>query len=520
MSARLDILAVLAFRNEEAYLGNALRHLAANGVSFALIDNGSQDRSREIAESSEFRERLRALVDLPFEGAFSLERQLRLKEEIVAEFRPDWVLHCDADEIVHSYRREESLRDAIERADAEGADAVNCDEFVFLPLEAPYAPDIDGWQPIRSYYFFEPQSPRLIRAWKRIDGRTMTAGGHLLSGEVRLAQDRLALRHYIFRDQAHAFAKYAERKYDAGEVEQHGWHANRVAQPVDRFAFPNAGALERLDRPDDRALSRARPHYAHYWEWWRKETPIVVGGFYRSGTTLLRRMLDAHPNIHCGPELKFLKDFHGDYLDDPLAHGRFFTTARSYGAEDELLRLFGAAFVEMHVRAAKSAGKRRWADKNPENALYLSDFERILPDGFLFVHIVRDPLDALASLKEIGFPKTLPTDWNARVEAYAHFRGAGEAYCLAHPERSIQIEYESLVREPESALRALTNFLGEPYSERMISEFASPDRGHGLEDPKTSRSRSVHLDSIGRWRMDLTEDEIALARARLAKWVS
>lgn len=59
--------------------------------------------------------------------------------------------------------------------------------------------------------------------------------------------------------------------------------------------------------------------------------PIVVGGCYRSGTSLVRRLLDSHPCIHCGPEVKFFRDFYADYIDveDPISHLRFMVTART-----------------------------------------------------------------------------------------------------------------------------------------------------------------------------------------------
>jgi hypothetical protein len=47
--------------------------------------------------------------------------------------------------------------------------------------------------------------------------------------------------------------------------------------------------------------------------------PIIIGGCHRSGTSLLRRILNARSRIHCGPEIKFLRDFHGDYYGDPSA---------------------------------------------------------------------------------------------------------------------------------------------------------------------------------------------------------
>ena len=97
----------------------------------------------------------------------------------------------------------------------------------------------------------------------------MAHGGHLLSGEpFKLAPESFALRHYMFRDQAHAYRKYAERAFRPEEIHR-GWHDNRVGKPVASFAFPAASDLDRLVLPDDRPLSRARPRGTHYWHWQR-----------------------------------------------------------------------------------------------------------------------------------------------------------------------------------------------------------------------------------------------------------
>jgi len=68
----------------------------------------------------------------------------------------------------------------------------------------------------------------------------------------------------------------------------------------------------------------------------QSEWPIVIGGCLRSGTSLVRRILDAHSRIHCGPEVKFLRDWNGDYLNAPIPYGRFMRSARSILPEDEL----------------------------------------------------------------------------------------------------------------------------------------------------------------------------------------
>jgi hypothetical protein len=251
--------------------------------------------------------------------------------------------------------------------------------------------------------------------------------------------------------------------------------------------------------------------------------PIVVGGFYRSGTTLVRRLLDSHSAIHCGPEVKFLKDFRGDYLNDHLAHVRFFQTARSYElTEDELLRVFGRAFIEFHELSCARAGKRRWADKNPENVLYLKEWSSLLNNEFLLLHVVRHPLDALASLNEAEFPRAVPPRWEERIALYAAYRAAGDAFCRANPNKSLTIAYESLVNAPDQTVRRLCEFVGEAHEPAVLLKYNALERQAGIEDPKITSTDRIHTDSIGRWRRDLRTEEVETARKILSPlgWLS
>ncbi len=242
--------------------------------------------------------------------------------------------------------------------------------------------------------------------------------------------------------------------------------------------------------------------------------PIVVGGCYRSGTSLVRRILDSHPEIHCGPEVKFFRDFYADYLgvEDPIAHLRFMVTARSLLGEDELLEVLGAAFVEMHERAARSAGKRRWADKVPENAVFLDRWQRLLGDEWVFLHVVRNPLDTLASIEESGFPRSIPAGLDERIDLYVEYAEAGLRFEAEHPDRYVRLVYEDLVRAPEPTVRELMAALGEGFHPHQLAINESAHQA-GLEDPKVSATSEIHRDGVGRWRQ-LLDAEAAEEIAR------
>jgi hypothetical protein len=238
----------------------------------------------------------------------------------------------------------------------------------------------------------------------------------------------------------------------------------------------------------------------------RNTWPIIVGGCYRSGTSLVRRILNAHSRIHCGPEVKFFRDFYNDYFNDPLRHLRFMTTARSILPEHELLEVFGKAFIDCHERAAARVGKSRWADKNPENLVYLEEWQRLLGDQWVFVHVVRNPLDTLASIKEMQFPLTIPAALEERIALYSRYNQNGLSFGEIHPDRYYCLFYEQLIDSPKPTLDSLLRWLGETLEPGQLAFNTFPQE-NGLEDPKITRTASIHSLSIRRWPTLLTVEE-------------
>jgi glycosyltransferase involved in cell wall biosynthesis len=263
----MKVTAILAVRNDESYLANCLRNLVQNNVDFIVIDHGSTDDSKEILRRREFARNLVDRHELQFDGVFSLSRQLEKKMEIVESLDTDWVVHLDADEVMHSNAAGERLNEALARLGASGWNIVNFDEFVFLPVDGNYVPDWPGHQPILHYYYFNPSAPRLMRAWKKASGFSpLEHGGHRLTGtDLRIAPEFLVLRHYIVLSQEHAYRKYAARSYSERELAR-GWHRLRVNQPIGGFRFPPSDTLRKLSAPDDYHLDRSDPWKAHFWQ--------------------------------------------------------------------------------------------------------------------------------------------------------------------------------------------------------------------------------------------------------------
>jgi len=272
--SRIRVIAAMVVRNERPYMGNCLRHLIENGIDYVIVDNESTDGLTELLQQPYFAKHLVSYRTHPYPGHMDWESLMLARQAAIDAIDTDWILYVSADEIMHSYNAGETLSAAIERADTAGFDVIDFNEFVFLPIKMDYVPDREGPQLLRHYYFFEYERPRLMRARKkRLRVSHVEHGGHLLSGEpIRLSAESFALRHYMFRNQAHAFEKYARRAYAPKELAR-GWHWHGHQHPVANFAFPPVDQLECLASPEDRNLSLAHPHMTPYWMWKTQAVP-------------------------------------------------------------------------------------------------------------------------------------------------------------------------------------------------------------------------------------------------------
>lgn len=247
----MKIAALLAVRNEELYLDRCIKHYERNGIDVYIIDNNSTDLSRKIAESH-LGKTVKEIFDIPYDGFFDLTKQLEFKEKIALEIKADWFLHCDADEIREAPNSSETLNEAIQRVDSEGFNAINFDEFVFLPLSGEKSHEgSDYVETMKYYYFLSKNKPNRINAWKnnhiKID--LTTSGGHALNfPEKKLYPVNFLMRHYIALSREHMIKKYKnERIYSQTEIEQRGWHRLRASFAHKEPHFPTADEMKCTD---------------------------------------------------------------------------------------------------------------------------------------------------------------------------------------------------------------------------------------------------------------------------------
>jgi hypothetical protein len=224
-------LALVAVYNEERFIGSCLDHLIAQGIDVYMIDNGSADRTSEIAERYVGRG-LVGLERLPRDEVYSWRPILERKQELAANLDADWFLHVDADEIRPPPRPGVALVTALAEVEADGYNAVNFQEFTFVPTRE--APDHDHprfQETMRWYYPFLSRFPDQLRAWKRQEAPVdlASSGGHRVEFPgLRMHPRSFPMRHYLFLSVEHAIRKYVERRYDEAELVA-GWHRARAA---------------------------------------------------------------------------------------------------------------------------------------------------------------------------------------------------------------------------------------------------------------------------------------------------
>lgn len=248
----------------------------------------------------------------------------------------------------------------------------------------------------------------------------------------------------------------------------------------------------------------------------RGASPIFVGGVPRSGTTLLRVILDTHPGIHCGTELRVVQALtalwsSADRTAQPVL-------SDAYGVDTEQLRRIFADLVLSFLEPAwRASGKRRVAEKTPFNVLVFPELRRLFPDSPL-VHVIRDVRDVVASrlerdreaagdepLDSIALAQTRAREWTAAM--------AIRSQMLSHADLArayFEVRYEQLVRRPQEVLEALFAFLGESFDPEVLAFHNVSRNVDGSEEWSAAAvRRPLFASSCGRWRHSLSAGEHA-----------
>ncbi|CAN5571392.1 sulfotransferase [soil metagenome] len=283
----------------------------------------------------------------------------------------------------------------------------------------------------------------------------------------------------------------------------------------------------------DAAVPRALRHSLMQSENEMAPAPFIVG-VPRSGTTLLRLMLDSHPQLAIPNESHFFFELvKRTDAEPPLASGEFhqlvvshFTWQNFALDEDEFRAALGESrpFDIAHgIRAlyrlyAARFGKQRWGEKTPDYGMLMPQIAALLPEAH-FIHVVRDGRDVAVSKRHLWFGPG--NDIAAQAEAWQAWIRRARDLAKSCP-HYLEIRYEALVRSPREVLEQVCDFIALPFTEEMLRYHTRADARLGevksWANPAIScdQLRSLHeltvrppqADRIERWRNELTAPEL------------
>ncbi len=214
----------------------------------------------------------------------------------------------------------------------------------------------------------------------------------------------------------------------------------------------------------------------------RLPVPFIVG-VGRSGTTMLRLMLDAHPDLAIPPETHFVPDLI-DTIDggaSPEQAVETMTAVRQWGDlhtdPADVVALWkqldsfesGPALRAFYEMYAERQGKPRYGEKTPAYVKNMIKIEGAMPEA-RFIHVIRDGRDVALSRwkRTLGDKAPAPASqvaetWQRRIRrAQRHGRKVSNY---------LELRYEDLVTDTEPNLRRIAEFLELPWNPVMLTYY-------------------------------------------------
>lgn len=242
------------------------------------------------------------------------------------------------------------------------------------------------------------------------------------------------------------------------------------------------------------------------------QQPVFVLTAGRSGSTLLRFILDSHPELACPPETNVAlacgqlasmwKTLESALPDHP---GKAPSRALPGHIRDPIKEAIDSAYGHY----LKGVGKQRWCDKSPDSCWHAGLLAQLYPEA-KFICLYRHCMDVVASAIEAypwGLPRrigfeyitqhpgnsvaTVSHYWLAQVQQIMNFEEE-------NPRRCYRLRYEDLVGEPEQTAESIFSFLGIPPVPGITQSCFRTPHSKGPGDKKIWRTNKISTGSVGR----------------------
>ena len=253
---------------------------------------------------------------------------------------------------------------------------------------------------------------------------------------------------------------------------------------------------------------------------------ILIAGCPRSGTTLIRNMLNAHPEIYIFPQTQFFNKIWGsrrfvNFRKNRKKLLRIIAQDRAVlrdgvnmYSEQNLSRGSFESYYDEYVSVIEDnniQGKKIVGDKTPRHIFFLNQIIRHMQCDVKTIVAIRDCRAVVASLKKRGMVKSVEQGaaiWNFFLEQIVRL-------LKELPDDDILcIRYEDLVSEPARITRNLSEFLNLGYSEHMLN--ISESNSSYARKPQSG----IYKDSLYQWQQEFNKDEIEIISQLTEKYLT
>ena len=273
----------------------------------------------------------------------------------------------------------------------------------------------------------------------------------------------------------------------AGEYDD-AFAAFAVANRASRSAGGTAATYDRgqAEQLVDRLIASfpAAPEPAQASE----RSPLFICGLFRSGSTLVERILEAGEQVAAAGELDLIPALARSIDDYPQG-----ACELSDAAVAELRRSYLAALPQ------RPGDDRIVTDKRPDNFLHLGLIKRLFPAARI-IHTRRDPLDNIVSLYFLHLDPGMAYALDLEDAAHWHgqYRRLMDHWLGLYGDDILTVDYDALVRDPETETRRLFEFCGIGWDPSVL---AFQSRSGTVKTASVWQVREpLYTRSSGRWR--------------------
>ncbi|CAJ0573368.1 unnamed protein product, partial [Mesorhabditis spiculigera] len=237
---------------------------------------------------------------------------------------------------------------------------------------------------------------------------------------------------------------------------------------------------------------------------------IFIGGVPRSGTTLMRAMLDAHPDVRCGEETRVIPRILG-LRGQWRKSDREWNRLQQAGVTNEVINAAVASFI-VQIIAGHGAAAPRLCNKDPftmKSAQYITEIFPnakmlfMIRDGRATVHSIISRKVTITGFDLSDYRQCLQK-WNAAIQAMLE-------QCNAVGDKCLKIHYEQLVLHPEKQMREILNFLDLPWNSSVLHHEELIGKDISLSKVERSSDqvvKPVNVDALSKWVGQIPKDVV------------